>query len=100
YTFTDIYGKEQDIREIDLIISESMLKLWSAYESTDEYVEKCNENKLGFAIAKVNPKKETSYSRTSYQFLQVLNLTDVDVAHLCEPTINWFRNISGGKAED
>jgi hypothetical protein len=100
YFFTDVYGNQQDIREIDLIISESMFKLWSAYESTQDYINKCNANQLGFSIAKVNPKNDNAYSRTSYQFLQVLDLNDGDIATLCEPTINWFRNISGGNANE
>ena len=100
FTFKDVYGEIQDIHNIDLIISESMFKLWNSYQSTADYITKCHENKLGFAIAKVNPKKENSSSRTSYQFLQVLNLDNVDVANLCEPTINWFRNIAGRSPED
>lgn len=95
YTFTDIYGKEVDIRNIDLIISESMFKLYSSYTDTKQYVEKCFENKLGFSITKANPKRENTYSRTSYQFLQVLDLNDADIATLCEPTIDWFRDIEG-----
>lgn len=98
--FTDIYGNNVSVWDVDLIISESMFKLYNAYESTQDYVDKCEENGLGFSIAKVNPKVERSYSRTSYQFLQVLNLNDVDIARLCEPTIDWFRNISGGSAMD
>lgn len=100
YKFKDVYGEEQDIRETDLIISESMFKLWSSYKNTDDYTHNCYRNKLGFSVAKVNPKVENSYSRTSYQFLQVLNLNEGDIARLCEPTIEWFRNISGGSAED
>ena len=95
YSFIDIYGIERDVRFYDLIVSESMFKLWSSYKSTEDYVKKCHENKLEFSIAKVNQKEEKSYSRTSYQFLQVLKLDDVDIANLCEPTINWFRDISG-----
>lgn len=100
YKFTDIYGEEQDIRTVELIISESMFKLWNSYKNTADYVEKCHKNKLNFSITKVNPKKENSHSRTSYQFLQILNFDDIGIAKLCEPTINWFRSISGGSAED
>lgn len=100
YTFTDIYGNEQDIRNVDVILSESMFKLNGAYKSVEEYVEKCHENKLGFGISKVNQKVEKSYSRTSYQFLQVLGLDELQIADLCEPTIEWFRNIGGGDAKD
>jgi hypothetical protein len=100
YTFKDVYGQTQDVREIDLIISESMFKLSDAYADMDDYIEKCKRNGLGFSIAKVNQKKEKSYSRTSYQFLQVLELNDGDIADLCEPTISWFRDISGNSPEN
>jgi len=99
YKFKDIYGEELDVRNIDLYVSESMFKLWEGYSSTVDYVEKCHLNQLGFSIAKVNPKKERAYSRTSYQFLQILNPKTLDVASLCEPTVEWFRNISGGDAQ-
>ena len=99
-TFTDVYGDEQDIQNVDMIVSESMFKLWFGYKSTDEYINKCYYNNLGFSIAKVNPKKEKSHSRTSYQFLQVLNLNETDVARLCEPTIDWFRGVSGDNPKD
>jgi len=99
YDVVDIYGNEHDIRNIDLVISESMFKLWLAYKNTDYYTEKCHENNLGFAVAKVNAKNDNSHSRTSYQFLQVLNLKETDIAKLCQPTIDWFREISGGTPE-
>jgi hypothetical protein len=99
-TFIDIYGDEINIGDVDLIISESMFKLSNAYKNTQDFIDKCNKNQLGFSIAKVNQKKEKSHSRTSYQFLQVLNLNDWDIANLCEPTINWFRDISGNSPEN
>lgn len=97
--FVDIYGQTLDVNDFDLFISESMFKLWNAYENTETYINACNKNKLGFSIAKVNPKNEKSYSTTSYQFLQVLKLNQGDIAELCEPTINWFRNIGGNNSE-
>ena len=100
FKFKDIYGEEKDIREVDLIISESMFKLWNGYDDLDDYIEKCDNNDLGFSIAKVNAKKEKSHSRTSYQFLQVLDLTNIDIAKLCEPTVDWFRSISGESQRD
>jgi len=98
--FVDIYGKERNIYDFDMIISESMFKLWFAYNSTEDYIKACAERSFGFAIAKVNPKEERSYSRTSYQFLQVLQMNNVDIANLCDPTVSWFRNISGGNSDD
>jgi hypothetical protein len=95
YYFNDIYGIKRDIRETELIISESMFKLWSSYDNTESYIANCKKNNLGFSIAKVNPKEEKSHSRTSYQFLQVLNMDEKDIAEFCEPTLNWFRDMSG-----
>ena len=95
YSFIDIYGFERDIRQVDLIISESMFKLYNAYDNTEHYIYNCKKNKLGFSIAKVNPKEEKSHSRTSYQFLQILNLNDGEIANLCSPTLDWFRNLIG-----
>lgn len=99
-TLVDIYGKTHNIKDIDLIISESMFKLYNAYKDTDDFIQKCHENHLGFSIAKVNLKKEKSSSRTSYQFLQVLNMSNTEIAKFCEPTIEWFRNISGNNPEN
>jgi len=100
FYFKDIYGNIQDARYVDLILSESMFKLYDAYINTEDFIRKCHINHLGFSIAKVNLKKEKSYSRTSYQFLQVLEMNDADIANLCEPTINWFRDISGNSPEN
>lgn len=100
FEFTDFYGNTQNINDVDMIVSESMFKLVKAYESTEDYIKKCHENKLGFSIAKVNQKEEKSYSRTSYQFLQVLRLSDADIAELCRPTVDWFRNLTGAGADE
>lgn len=92
----DIYGDEIDIREVDCIISESQFKLWNSYKNTKDYVDKCKKNKLSFGITKVNPEKEKNHARTSYQFLQVLDLEDTDIQQLCKPTLNWLAFVSGG----
>lgn len=99
FIFTDFYGNEKDIRDYDLIVSESMFKLANAYKDTEYYIEQCHKNNLGFSVSKVNQNSEKSYSTTSYQFLQVLNLSDAQIAELCEPTLNWLRDISGNSPE-
>ena len=100
YEFKDVYGNKVDIREIDLIVTESMFKLKDSYKDTANYTNECKRNKLGFSIAQVNPKTEKSYTRTSYQFLQILNLNNTDIVKLCAPTIEWFRSISGNSPRD
>lgn len=99
YKFKDIYGVEHDARTTDLIISESMFKLAFSYPNTEVFVEKCFENNLGFSITKVSPKEELNYSRTSYQFLQILDLSNTQIVELCQPTSDWYRDIQGDSRE-
>jgi len=96
YTFTDIYGDSVDVRDVDCLISESQFKLWSSYSSTKQYVDACKRNGLGFGITKVNPKVEKNHAKTSYQFLQVLNLSDEQIERLCQPTLDWLNEVSSG----
>jgi hypothetical protein len=91
----DIYGNKVNVDDIDAVISESMLKLWGSYKNTKEYLENCKKNGLGFGISKVNPKEEKAHCRSSYQFLQVLDLSDEQIEELCQPTIDWFKDLSG-----
>ncbi len=96
-TLKDIYNKDVKITEVDVIVSESMFKLWDSYSDTDDYVEKCFSNNIGWGISKVNPKEEKNFCKTSYQFLQVLNIEDNrEIENLCHPTLNWLNNVSSG----
>lgn len=94
--FVDIYGNTIDINDVECIVSESMFKLWSSYENTPDYVEKCKENELDWGITKVSPKVEKNHGKTSYQFIQVLQLDDNQIEKLCEPTLSWLDFVSGG----
>jgi len=91
----DIYGDIININEIDVIISESQLKLWNGYKNTADYLTKCEKNKLGFGISRVSPKEDNSYVTSNYQFLQILDLDDSMVDSICKPTIDWFNDLSG-----
>lgn len=95
----DIYGEEVDVSEVDCYISESMFKLFSAYKNTSDYVENSKSRGLGFGISRVNAKESKTFARSSYQFIQVLNLGKNDVESLCEPTLNWLSDVSGGNWE-
>lgn len=96
-TLTDIYGNSVLIKDVDCIVTESQFKISNAYASTQEYIKACEENHLGFGVTKVNPKKEKDHAKTSYQFLQVLNLDDNQIERLCKPTIDWLKDVSGGE---
>lgn len=99
YMIKDIWGHMQDIRECDMIITESSLKLWSSYDSIDDYMKSYKENGYGFAVTKISPKKLDDQRELNYQYLQSYNFSDEDIEALCEPTINYLKNSMGGDYE-
>jgi len=100
FTITDIYGHKIDVRNVDMIVTESMLKLWNSYSSTEFYIERCIENELGFGVSKVAPEYDRSYAKSSYQFLQVLELEDDQIESICKSTLDWLSSVGGGKIEN
>lgn len=93
---TDIYGKEVQISDVDVIVSASQFKLWDSYVSQESYVENCKRNNLGWGVTKVSPYQDKNFARSSYQFLQVLDLKDEDIQEVCKPTLEWINFVSGG----
>ena len=92
YEVVDIWGNTHDIREVELVLTESMLKLWFAYESIDDYLSKCKENKYTFSICKVNDRELDDIRELNYQYLQSYNLSDEDIVELCQPTVDWIKD--------
>jgi len=99
YLFTDLYGNEIDIRNVDIIVSKSQLKLWNAYESCEDYINKTAEYGFTFGISKFSPKEDKTTTTLNYQFIQATNQTQDSIAGLCEPTVTWFNNLLG-KSKD
>lgn len=93
----DVWEKPiSDIRNYDLILTESQFKLWSAYKNYKEYEDNCKENDLFWGVSRVSPKVEKKYSTTNYQFVQSINLSDdSDIKNLCKPTVDWIEDILG-----
>lgn len=90
---TDVWGKQHDINDIDIVLTTSMLKLWSAYDSIDDYVQKCHENKYSFSVTKVTPKELDEVRTLNYQFIQSYELTDDQIKELISPTVNEIKDI-------
>lgn len=97
YEVKDIYGDTYDVRDIDIVMTESMFKLWRGYSSWKDYCEKNAALGWSWGVAKVfdDPAVMKTHIRTNYQFLQVLNMTDEDIAEICEPTVKWLTGIVG-----
>jgi len=94
YKFVDIWGTERDIREIDVILTESQFKLWNAYKNLEEYLENCEKNKLGWGISRYTPEQEKEVMMTSYQLLQVLDLGKEELEDLVKDTIDWLKGVN------
>lgn len=93
--FNDVWGNNVDVRNIDIILSESQLKMWNAFESHDKYVDQLKENGLSWGISRYSPKYDSDYIYTNYQFLQVEDFSPEDIQELCKPTLDFFRQAIG-----
>lgn len=99
YFIEDIWGNVQDIRECEMILTESSLKLWSAYESIDEYIAAYRECGYEFAVTKISPHILDEERELNYQYLQSYEFTDDDIKELCNPTIQHLKDAMCGDYE-
>ena len=93
YIVKDAWGNDVDIRNVELILTTSMLKLWDSYDSCDDYVSNCLANGYTFGIAKTCPKELESERTLNYQFIQSYELSDDDIEQLIKPTMDEIRDV-------
>lgn len=96
FLIEDIWGNIQDIRNCEMIVTESSLKLWSAYSSIDEYVNACEECGYEFSVTKISPNILEERRELNYQYLQSYDFTDEDIEELCAPTIQYLKDAMCG----
>lgn len=94
YVITDIYGNQVDLRNIDVILTEGMAKLWDSWDSQESFEKCCKENGIIWGVTKYTPKEDKECSTVNYQFLQTLNLTDDMIYDLCQDTIDYIEGVS------
>ena len=99
YEVEDAWGEKHDIRQIDLILTTSMLKLWDSYSSIGDYLQNCEKNGHGFAATKTTPKELDVERRLNYQFIQSYELTDEQIWELIEPTLTELSEAMGESYE-
>lgn len=95
YEIVDVWGNKQDVRNAEVILTESMLKLWSSYDSWDDYYKNCQENHYQFSTPKITPDELENVRDTNYQFLQSYEFTDEELYELCKPTIDEIEDVIG-----
>lgn len=89
----DVWGHDVDLSDVDVIMSESQLKLWASYDSCEDYLKCCNENHYEFSVTKYSPEILDEMRGSNYQFLAPLDFSDDDIEELIAPSINSIRNI-------
>jgi len=89
----DIWGNKVNMRDMDLVLTESQFKLWYAYDSCKDYIDNCRANHMKWGISRYAPKEDNQYVFSNYQFLQVLDLDDNDIENLLKKTTDYFNGI-------
>ena len=92
----DVWGNDVDIHNVELIFTESMLKLWDSYNSCDDYIKNCVENRYTIGVPKTCPEKLENERSLNYQFIQSYDLDDDDIEELISPTINEIKEVLSG----
>lgn len=96
YTVTDAWDNEVDVRDVELILTTSMVKLWDSYGSCDEFVKKSLKNGYTFAVTKTCPYELENERNLNYQFIQSFPLNEDDIDELIAPTMNEIDDVLQG----
>lgn len=95
YFIEDVWHTKRDVRESELIVTESQLKLTGAYDSWEDYYNKCLSNGYTIRVAKTAPHEVDNVRQLNYQFIQSLPMSDDDIDELIYPTISEIKDIVG-----
>lgn len=95
YEVVDVWGTLRDVRDAEVILTESMLKLWNCYSSWEDYYANCEANHYVFSATKTTPMELEHVRDTNYQFLQSYQFTDEELQELCQPTIDEINDVLG-----
>jgi hypothetical protein len=96
YIVKDAWGNDVDIRNVELILTTSMVKLWDSYDSCESYISNSLKNGYTFGVSKTCVKELESERNLNYQFIQSYNLTDDDIDELIQPTMQEIEEVLGG----
>lgn len=95
YMVRDAWGTQRDIRDYDVILTTSMVKLWDSYQSLEHFIACCSENHYQFSVTKTTPHRLEHVRNANYQFLQTYELSDAELYELCRPTIEDIAGVLG-----
>lgn len=96
----DIWGHNINIMNVDLILTESSLKLASSYDSIEDYVNNYRTSGYSFATTKIISPEIDDQRYLNYQYLQSFIFSKKDIVDLCKPTIDFLKGAMGKTYED
>lgn len=96
YFVKDAWGNDVDVRNVELVLTTSMVKLWDSYKSCEDYLSTSIRNGYTFGIAKTSPRELESERNLNYQFIQSYPLDDKDIDELIAPTMNEIYDVLSG----
>ncbi|CAG7839933.1 hypothetical protein CLOHAE12215_01349 [Clostridium haemolyticum] len=100
YTIKSLYKDQEgnqieiDLRDYDVIITESQFKLWDSYPSLEVYKENCKKHNLKWGVSLYTDKELKHNLKMNYQFLQVNNIQKQDIPKLCEEFVDWIKGVN------
>ena len=93
-TVVDVWGNEQNILDADIILSESLVKLWNSYSSCEDWLNAIDKYNYSWRVSKYSHKHKFGYS--NYQQMLPLDLDINDIDELLQPSINHLKAINTG----
>lgn len=96
YIVKDAWGNERDIRDVELILTTSMVKLWDSYSDYGLFMSSSLANGYTFGVSKTAPQRLENERTLNYQFIQSYNLSDNDIEELIGPTISEIQDVLHG----
>lgn len=95
YMIKDAWGEWRDVRDYDVILTTSMVKLWDSYKNLEHFIDCCNTNHYQFSVSKTMPQELENVRNANYQFLQTYDFYDDELYELCKPTIDEIKDVLG-----
>jgi len=83
-----------DLRDYEVIITESQFKLWDSFPDINTYINNCHKNKLFWGISQYTPKHAKDILKLNYQFIQTLNLNQESIEKLAQQFVDWISGVS------
>ena len=83
-----------DLRNYDIIITESQFKLWNSYPDIESYIENCRNNKLYWGVSRYTDKQDKDMLKLNYQFIQTLDLKKRDVQKISKQFVEWIDGVT------